>query len=917
MAMPQRIAVALGALAVALGAAACASPIVRPARLVSSGGSAPPRIVAPPASAAPRLLGADIRALPGMRGWLPARDGDPVAIVLTPRPGRTATPAEVQDEVIAPLLRAMAFPAGPERLRGPAAGGLALPQPRFGPLARAVALDYAANPGLLRPETHEMLEVFAGKRAPDEDVDRALLLGEGMTFQQFKAGIERRELVFPFVQTHRHPQRGAVPIEHTLLLATAWEGESVRSVQGALLGNYSITNAVGLDPAAAVTAARRSLRRLPDFDATPAGRPDQPPALVLLPFGTRRDGQPLLRYAYRMRLDVTWQGRPVRVLLWADAASGKLLALEPMLKAAGAAGRTFVRDAGSGGTQVVPFEVDPPGADGTFVLSRANVSVRLNYRGGVYDAAEEVAIGGGAFADFDRSPIHDLVDPDDVRCAYPALGRAVNPAFQQVHVMATLWRHRETVLGGGTFEPYPATPWAPTVEYSAWGCNADMTMQFGQCPGYTDPQCPDAPDLLLNFAHDSTMIAHELGHSATSRLVDGRPFDWCAPGGPPTCPLPRGWGLFHDLADFWGAHLESTSCVGGWVGKNVGGTDARRNCLPSPGNPGHSERDWFPRKLEVRAGQTGGDHFPEHRAAAVGGANEYADGQIAGAALWEVRAGMRSKCRPSGVPQFSVRFQRALVHSGFFASIAPDASDRGVYQRLVELLFKLTEQWATAGLPGGPPAFAHNGPHTTNKVTSGFARAGIFLVPWQCLDADPSNDATLGCPAANPGADAVIDVDDDDEADDDLVNGAVVVDRDFLRAAATPVPKFHVWTGPRYRLDGPAGAHTVPSPAPCNDEFQVEVTTDPAFATITAASGWIRVNRLAGGAAPTCYGVWSPDPAQWTQLRLGTPPARIYYRARTRDAGGGTVRLSTEPGNGLWTVPPPYAVITTDGRSSY
>ena len=52
-------------------------------------------------------------------------------------------------------------------------------------------------------------------------------------------------------------------------------------------------------------------------------------------------------------------------------------------------------------------------------------------------------------------------------------------------------------------------------------------------------------------------------------------------------------------------------------------------------------------------------------------------------------------------------------------------------------------------------------------------------------------------------------------------------------------------------------------------------------------------------------------------LQTGGALSRVYYRARTQDASGGNERLSTSPGNGLWTVPPPYAVITANGKSDY
>jgi hypothetical protein len=729
------------------------------------------------------------------------------------------------------------------------------------------------------------------------------------------AGIQRREIVYAFQQLHRDLRlQRVVPIEHAVLVATRWDEETVRSVQGALVGNYSVTNTVSVSPTAVLAPARRALNGLRGV-AGAAEKPLDGPELVLLPYGTDARGVAQLRYAYRMQLAAAWRGRPGRFLLWADAATAKILALEPLISSAMASGRTYHRDPGVPGTLTLSFEVDPPTSQGNFTLTRANVTTRLNYRGGVYDISETSVPQAGAgsapsFANFDQGPIND---PAGALCASGPSQTAANPHFQQVSVFATLMRHRDTVLGGGIFTPFPRFPWEPAVEYSSWGCNADDTMAFGACHGYVDAACPSYSDgtrddrNLMNFAHDNTIVAHELAHSATPRLVQARPPDWC---GATPCTLPRSWILFHDLADFWAAHLESTDCIGGWVAKNLGGVDASLSCAL------HDEGGGFPRRLAVTAGSVGGDHFPEHRDPTVGGVDPYADGQIAGAALWQVRAGMRSKCRPSGVPQFGVRFQRALAHAGFFNLFQPDSSDLGTYQRLVELLLKMVEQWATAGSPGGPPAFAHNGAHTTNKVTAGFARAGLFLVPWQCLDADPGNDAALACPAAAPGADAVIDVDDDDATDDDEVNGVKVVDRDFLRVGG-PAPVFHVWTGPRYRLDGAGGGAAYPSPAPCNAQFQVEATTDPTFTTITATSPWIAVNRDPSSPATQCYGTWRPDATQWTALQAGGAPSLVSYRARTRDAAGGTERLSTEPGAGLWSVPPPYAVITADGRSDY
>jgi hypothetical protein len=83
-------------------------------------------------------------------------------------------------------------------------------------------------------------------------------------------------------------------------------------------------------------------------------------------------------------------------------------------------------------------------------------------------------------------------------------------------------------------------------------------------------------------------------------------------------------------------------------------------------------------------------------------------------------------------------------------------------------------------------------------------------------------------------------------------------------------------------------------------------------------SGWITVDTdNTTAASPECYGTWTPSAAQWTTLQAGGAATRLYYRARTRDAADANERVSTQPAAGLWTVPPPYAVLTTTGQSDY
>jgi hypothetical protein len=269
---------------------------------------------------------------------------------------------------------------------------------------------------------------------------------------------------------------------------------------------------------------------------------------------------------------------------------------------------------------------------------------------------------------------------------------------------------------------------------------------------------------------------------------------------------------------------------------------------------------------------------------------------------------MRSKCLPSGTPQYFVRFVRALRTTGWFGTPNPAGDDKGIYRGLLDLEVKMANQWATSGSPGGPPGFAHNGPHTTSKVTGGFARAGIFLIPVQCIDGDIATTDAVRCPGGENGGDAVVDIDDGVPGDDVTIDAVLHPEWDYLdRGGSAPV--FHVWTGPSYVFSGSTA--TLPNPSPCNTQFQVEVANDDAFSVNFRTSGFVSVNtNPTDGTTPECYGTWSIPPVDWDAL---DDVDRLFYRVRTRDALGGNEKLSTLPGAGLFTPPPPYAVINGTG----
>src|SRR5262249_38658019 len=154
-----------------------------------------------------------------------------------------------------------------------------------------------------------------------------------------------------------------------------------------------------------------------------------------------------------------------------------------------------------------------------------------------------------------------------------------------------------------------------------------------------------------------------------------------------------------------------------------------------------------------------------------------------------------------------------------------------------DFLRQMAQQWATAGQPGGPPGFAHNGAHSTNKLLSGFARVGLFLMPSECIDGDATTGNPGFCPVPSGGengGDAIVDVDDNDPSDDPVIDGITHPEIDYAKRGAAPA-SFRVWTGPRYKFNsaGQARSYTPSSttPAPCNTQYQVELASDDNFTT--------------------------------------------------------------------------------------
>ncbi|HEX3479903.1 MAG TPA: hypothetical protein VHT91_33010, partial [Kofleriaceae bacterium] len=535
-----------------------------------------PHIDAPPINL--RLtLKPDPKLLPqGAHGHLPARDGDPFVVTLPVQVQSTVPAKQVRDTIVAPILRAIQFTRGVNALRLPPDAGVASPTASFASYVPQILNEYANNPKQFHPETQLMLDTFAGK-ADDQTkaiVSEALETGEGQTLTQFIAGIERKEIAYAFPQ-----MEAGVPIEHTLLYASRWQEWNVTTVFGSLINNYTVGNKSTLSASAVFSKAVPELAAVKGITAVHAqqlGDLLDGPYLVLLPYGNLGNTVQL-RYAWRMIIRADAYGEAGAFILWADADNGSLLELDPLLAEVNASGETYNRDPGVGTTTAWQFTVDPS-SGGQYTLKRSGVMNRVDYLGDGYNASDvsiSDSTGGSTatFANFNQAPINDATQ---ALCA-----SGTNKAFQQVNFYSVIDRDYSGVVANGIFSPFPISPWNPKVQSASAGCNAWSSMDYGACQGYTDPACPsfttgtqDGAN-FMNFAHDNTVVGHELAHNITQRLCQARPGTWC---GAPTCAIPVGWSNFHDLADFWADHFENTNCTAGWVSKNQFGVDASLNC---------------------------------------------------------------------------------------------------------------------------------------------------------------------------------------------------------------------------------------------------------------------------------------------------------------------------------------------------
>jgi hypothetical protein len=799
-------------------------------------------------------------------------------------------------EQIAPVLRAAGFGRIlPELTPGEP---LSLPAPDLKALAEEICREAALQ------EDGTSVEVCAalrGEGPPSAEAEAAIQEAYGLSFAAMKTDLESATLQYPFSHVV-----GGVVVDGAGVSAFRHQGRSLSLIQGSLFTRYVLANQA--DPERKEKALKAARLRL----AGQWGIGTEPeligePELVLIPDGVAPSpgGETVtaLRYAWRGLLGLP--NDPKSWMVWADATSGDLLRVVPQWNHGSTGtrevkGMRWRRDPGlckPGGkpcTEVVEFQVDPL-KDGNLALRLEGVFLRLENESG-----SSLAVSGPGF---DLPPINRY---QKAVCA--AQG---NDAFRQVNAYSHVYSLREIVKSAGIVPPFPEKPMEIHVDVrdendkdgsgayydsEATERDASSSLWLADGQGFFDKECSSLEGRRLNGAQDVTVMAHETSHLFVQRLQERRPARWCGRSQP--CPLPDALGhnILHDFADGLAFSYASTNCFAGWTAKNLTGVDASLYCRKS------SEAGGFPRAAELPA-----DRFPEHRRIDE---REYANGQIAASALWEIRKGMRSKALAAGTAEYWVRLLRSLWGFGFLKNTCSktterdgrnyyDSCDRDVFLYLRDLEEKMVGQWAAA-----PPAGV--GRQTVSKVLSGWAKAGLYLTPFVCLDGDPATTDLKACPADSSGREAapeaVIEIDDRDTGDDPVVDGIAHPEVDYLKKSGPP-PRFRVWTGPHYRFSK-AGIAVTTEP-PCGVRYEVEVAADAGFKTKRWTSGSVAVPP-----GQVCQAEMDLPAASWQALR--TEP-RIYYRVKTWDVLG-RERISTSPGAGAFQIEPPFAVINDTGR---
>ncbi|MEK9629953.1 MAG: hypothetical protein VW455_13150 [Nitrospinota bacterium] len=451
----------------------------------------------------------------GAQAVLPSFDGGSFFVTLPPRKQNSVSTKDVFESIVLPILNSIGFEKGKNSFSLPPEKGIKMPAANFKGLVQDLASQYKNYKFPLRPKTQKIFNAALGKAEITPEINQALEIGEGMGFKQLVANIERREIQYPFQQVVDN-----IPIEHTLILANRWEGQSVTSVRGTVIQNYRINNQKNIVPQKAARMGIKALANIKGVEKVVTRKLKNGPHLLLLPYGSDSEGNTLLRFSYRMFLWTVFKTEDTPFLVWLDAETGKILKLLPIYDHVKAEGKAYIRNPDLG-TFDSNFEVDPA-MGGEYTLKKDGLTNRIDY-GTDGDPSNDLSIpdntngSSSSLANFNQPPINDATTSI---CA-----SGENTGFEQVSLMHALTFYTKHIINLGIYQPFPKLdgvlsdppePFNPRIEIEGSGyCNGHSSMRFGVCSGYYDSNCPNTVNQQLNWTHDKTMVAHEMGHNIT------------------------------------------------------------------------------------------------------------------------------------------------------------------------------------------------------------------------------------------------------------------------------------------------------------------------------------------------------------------------------------------------------------------
>jgi len=208
-----------------------------------------------------------------------------------------------------------------------------------------------------------------------------------------------------------------VPIESSGLRALVQPSKGLVALTGRVFNRVELGNSKKLSEAEATRLGNAYVSRSTRLSKGNAPKPE----LVILPYGRT------MLYAWRM--DVTAEEGAYR--LWVDAATGKVLELEPQFAADSATGLVFNPDPNAAAAATQDFEVNAP-QNNNYTLALAGKETFNNLGAdGVSNGNITVASGGGS-ANFNVAPINGTVVDRTSSAGYNGQFQDVN-AFSWVY----------------------------------------------------------------------------------------------------------------------------------------------------------------------------------------------------------------------------------------------------------------------------------------------------------------------------------------------------------------------------------------------------------------------------------------------------------------------------------------------------